>query len=90
MDLKQWNRRWLLYIIDKWSRYTVSVCINRKKASNVIDTLMQRWVAVFGVMGSIMTDNRGEFSSDKTREGMLMLNVRLITTAAESFPKRTL
>ena len=84
MDLKQWNGRWILHIIDMWSRYTVSVLINRKRPSNVIDALMQRWVAVFGVMGSIMTDNGGEFSSDETREVMSMLNVRLITTAAES------
>ena len=84
MDLKQWNGRWILHIIDMWSRYTVSVLINRKKPSNVIDALMQRWVAVFGVMGSIMMDNGGEFSSDETREVMSMLNVRLLTTAAES------
>ena len=84
MGLKQWNGRWILHIIDMWSRYTVSVLINRKKPSNVIDALMQRWVAVFGVMGSIMTDNGGEFSSDETREVMSMLNVRLLTTAAES------
>ena len=52
MELKQWNGRWILQFIDMWSRYTVSVLINRKKPSNVIDALMQRWVAVFGVMGS--------------------------------------
>ena len=68
MDLKQWNGRWIVHIIDMWSRYTVSVFINRKKVSNVIGALMQRWVAFFGVMGSIMTDNRSEFSSDETQE----------------------
>ena len=31
-----------------------------------------------------MTDNGGEFSSDEMREVMSILNVRLITTAAES------
>ena len=45
---------------------------------------MQRWVAVLGVMGSIMIGNGDEFSSDETQEVMSMLNVRLITTAAES------
>ena len=35
-------------------------------------------------MGSIMTDNGGEFSSDEMREVMSVLNVRVITTAAES------
>ena len=67
-----------------WSRYTVSVFIQRKRSNDVINALMQRWVAVFGVMESIMTDNGGEFSSDEMREVMSILNVRLITTAAES------
>ena len=31
-----------------------------------------------------MTDNRGEFNSDEMREIMSILNVRVITTAAES------
>lgn len=84
MDLKQWNGRWILHIIDMWSRYTISVFINRKRPGNVLDALMQRWIAVFGLMGSIMTDNGGEFSSEEIREVMSILNVRLITTAAES------
>ena len=84
MDLKQWNGHWILHIIDMWSRYTVSVFINRKKPSDVIDALMQRWIAVFGTMGSIMTDNGGEFSSDEMREVASILNVRLITTATDS------
>ena len=67
-----------------WSRYTVSVFIQRKRSSDVINALMQRWVAVFGVMESIMTDNGGEFSSDEMREVMSILSVRLITTAAKS------
>ena len=45
---------------------------------------MQRWIAGFGIMGSIMTDNVGEFSSDEILEVMSVLNVRVITTAAES------
>ena len=84
MDLKQWNGHWILHTIDMWSRYIVSVFINRKKPSDVIDALMQILIAVFGTMGSIMTDNDGEFSSDEMREVAAILNVRLITTAADS------
>ena len=84
MDLKQWKGRWILHMIDMWSRYTISVFINRKRPSDVINALMQRWVGVFGVMGAIMTDNGGEFSSDEMREVMSILDVRVITTAAES------
>ena len=84
MDLKQWKGRWILHIIDMWSRYTISVFINRKRPSEVINALMQNWVGVFGVMVSILTDNGGEFNSDEMREVMSILNVRVLTTAAES------
>ena len=84
MDLKQWNGRWILHIIDMWSRYTISVFINRKRPSDVVNALMQNWVGVFGVMGSMMTDNGGEFNADEMREVMSILNVRVLTTAAES------
>ena len=84
LDLKQWNRSWILHIIDMWSRYTASVFINRKKSSNVLNALMQKWIGDFGIMGSIMTDNGDEFSSDEMLEVMSVLKVRVITTAAES------
>ena len=84
MDLKQWKGRWILHIIDMWSRYTISAIINRKRPSDVVNALMQKWIGVFGIMGSIMTDNGGEFSSDEMREIMSILNVKVITTAAES------
>ena len=84
MDLKQWNDRWILHIIDMWSRYTLSVFVTRKKPSNVIDTLMTHWVGKFGVIGALMTDNGGEFNSDEMREVASILNVQLCTTAGES------
>ena len=84
MDLKQWNGHWILHIIDMWSRYTVSVFVNRKKPSDVIDALMERWISVFETMGSIMTDNGGELSSDEMREVASFLNVRFFTIAADS------
>ena len=84
MDLKQWNGHFILHIIDMWSRYTFSVFINRKNPSDVIDALRQRWIAVFRTMASIMTNNGGEFSSDEMREVASILNVRLITAAADS------
>ena len=77
MDLKQWNSRWILHITDMWSRYTLSIFIDRKKQSNVIDNLMTHWIGKFGVMGALMTDNDGEFSSDEMREITSILNIQL-------------
>ena len=84
MDLKQWNHRWILHIIDMWSRYTVSIFIDSKQPSNVIDALMTHWIGRFGVMGALMTDNGGEFNSNEMREVASILNVTLCTTSGES------
>ena len=84
MDLKQWKSRWILHTNDMWSRYTMSIFIDRKKPSNVIDNLMTHWIGKFGVMGALMTDNGGEFSSDEMREITSVLNIQLCTTAGES------
>lgn len=81
MDLKQYKGRWILHMIDMWSRYTVCVFISREQLSNVIDALMKNWVGMFGIMRALMTDNGGEFNSDETREITSMLNVHLYTTA---------
>ena len=80
MDLKQWNGRWILHIIDMWSRYTLSVFVDRKKPGNIIDALTTQWIGKFGVMKSLITDNGGEFNSDEMREIMSILNVQLCTT----------
>ena len=49
MDLKQWNGRWILHIIDMWSRYTVSVFISRKKAKQCPHAEMGRCFWSYGV-----------------------------------------
>ncbi|XP_071114334.1 uncharacterized protein [Haliotis cracherodii] len=58
MDLKKWGSRWILYLVDMWSRLTISVFIQRKTPSEVIDKIMTHGIgAGFGVMQAILTDN---------------------------------
>ena len=84
MDLKQWNGKYILHMIDMWSRYTISVFIDRKKTTSIVEKLLTHWIGIFGVMKSILTDNGGEFSSDEMREVASILNVHVCTTAGES------
>lgn len=84
MVLKQLNDHWILHIIGMWSRYTVSPFVDRKEPEKIIDELMREWVGKFGVMGSLMTENGGEFNSDEVRELASILNIQLCTTSAES------
>ena len=51
-----------------WSRYTVSVFIDRKRPSDITDAMMTHWIVKFGIMKLVLTDNGGEFNSDELRE----------------------
>ena len=84
LDLKHWENGFILHIIDVWSRYSMSVFISRKLPQLVIDNLMKRWIAVFGTMKAIMSDNGGEFTADVIKEVASMLGVRLLTTAGNA------
>ena len=81
MDLKNWGNRWILHLINMWSRLTVSVFMDRKRPSDVIDNIMLHWEQV---LTSVLPDNGGEFSSDKMREVCSILNVQINTSAAYS------
>ena len=71
-------------MIDVWARYTISVLINRKGPSDIIDAMMAHWIGKFGVMKSVLTDSGGEFNSDEMRKVESILNIQVCTTAGES------
>ena len=85
MDLKKWSDgRHILHIIDLYSRYSVSTFITRKTPTCVINKLMLEWIRIFGIMESLFFDNGGEFTSHEISEVASELNVRIMTTGAES------
>ena len=84
MDLKIWDGKYILYMIDMFSRYTVATVIPRKKPNEVVDSVFKHWVKYFGVPGCIMTDNGGEFTGEEIRRVTSYLNVYKDTTAAEA------
>ena len=85
MDLKKWGNKWILHMIDMWSRFSVSFFVDRKRPSDIINKIMASWVgAGFGMMKSVLTDNGGEFSFDEMREVCSILDVQTLTTAAFS------
>merc|ERR1711954_623121 len=85
MDLKTlYTGQWILYMIDVFTRYTMAKLISRKLPSTIIEQLIQRWIAIFGVMGGIITDNGGEFTADELKEVGSLLDMRILSTGAES------
>ena len=45
---------------------------------------MEHWVRYSGIPEGVLNDNGGEFTADKIREVKSVLNVKDLTTAAES------
>ena len=85
MDLMRCDERWILHLIYICSRLTVSVFVDRKKLSCIIDSIMTHWFGDgFEIKGTIMSDNGGEFNYDEMREVASILNVEVCTTAANS------
>jgi hypothetical protein len=84
IDLKLWKGKHILYMIDMWSRLTVATVIKRKFPTEVIDAIMEKWVAYFGVPGAILNDNGGEFTAMEVREAKNVLNIDDDTTGAHS------
>ena len=84
IDLSFYKNHIILHMVDMWSRLSVSVQIQRKKPSEVVQAIMRNWIAYFGVPGSILNDNGGEFTADEIRELKSILNVHDLTTGSES------
>jgi transposase InsO family protein len=84
MDLKIWEGKYILYMIDSFSRYTVATVIPRKKPNEVVDAIFKHWVKYFGVPHTVMTDNGGEFTGEEMRNVTSYLNVYKDTTGAEA------
>lgn len=84
IDLSFYKDYTILHMIDMWSRLSVATVIKRKKPCEVIEGIMQKWIAYYGTPGSILNDNGGEFTSEEIREVKSILNIHDLTTGAES------
>ena len=85
MDLKVLkNGKYILYIIDVFSRFTTAKLINRKKPESVIDAVMEKWVSTHGTPTRFITDNGGEFCNEELQLCSSKLNIIHKTTGANS------
>ena len=84
IDLSFYKGTPILHMVDMHTRLTVSVRLNSKRPSEVIEKIMQKWVAYYGLMGAILSDNGGEFTSEELTEMKSMLDIVNLTTGSES------
>ena len=91
LDLKDFkdpenkDNRYILYMIDMFSRMTVGVFIPDKNPETIANKILKHWIgAGFCLMQFIHSDLGGEFINELMTEVAEYLNVRLTTTAASS------
>ena len=88
MDLKEWDKssehRYILHLIDAFTRYLQSVFLNKKSSSLVTEKVMTHWVRIFGTPSRIWSDNGGKFSSEEMQDLSDNLGIEVSTGAAFS------
>ena len=84
MDLKSWQDKYFLVMVDMATRYCNACVIKSKNASVIVEAVMRYWIALFGAPKKFLTDNGGEFSNNEFRSMGENFNIEIMCTAAES------
>ena len=84
MDLKMFNGKWILHLIDHVSRFSAASYVTSKKADEIISKIFKTWISIFGPPQKFLTDNGGEFLNNEFIQLCESFNIVVMTTAAES------
>ena len=80
-DAKVHNYKFILYMIDAFTRQTVGVFIRDKKPATVVHNLMLHWVTVYGRPARMWSDVGGEFNNETMRQAGEALGMKVETGA---------
>ena len=83
IDIKFYHGIPLLHLIDCCTRFSTTVHLTSKQANVVVESIFSQWITIFGAPGTFISDN-GEFGNEEFKAAAEALNIRVITTAAES------
>lgn len=69
---------------DIATRHWNARVIYSQEAEVIIDGIVRNWIALFGVLKKILTDNGGEFNNNNFRSMCENFNIEVMCTAEES------
>jgi hypothetical protein len=75
------NKKFVLYITDAFTKYTVVTAITMKDTETVADTIYRDWFSKFGIPAQIHTEGCKEFVNKLSAELFQLLNVNHMKTS---------
>ena len=84
MDLKHYQGKILLHIVDDFTRLSASTVIPNRQLKTTIKYIFKSCISVFGSPAKFLTDNCGEFANCTFTSMCESLGILIKTTAAES------
>ena len=84
MDLKFYQQKIILHLIDHATRLSSCVRIPSKEPKHVIKAIFSHWISIYGTTEKFLTDNGGEFVNNDFLDMCEQLNITVKTTGAES------
>ena len=84
MDLKQYNSKIILHLVDLCTRLSAACLIPNKKPSTIVNAIFKIWISVYGSPIKFMSDNGGEFANAEFLSLCESLGITVKTTPAES------
>ena len=84
LDLKFYNGKIILHLIDHVSRFSAAAVVKSKKPNEIIAKIFRCWISLFGPPKRYFHDNGGEFVNAEFLELCDSFNIVVLTTAAES------
>ena len=84
MDLKYFDGKIILHLVDHLTRFSTAAVSKPKEPKEIVSAIMRSWVSVFGPPQKFLMDNGGEFANETMIDFAENMNIRILTTAAES------
>ena len=84
MDLKFYDSKIILHMIDHATRFSMAASVPNKKPDTIVKAMFNKWIGIFGAPEKFLTDNGGEFVNKELVELAESFGMIIQTTAAEA------
>ena len=84
LDLKFYNGKILLHMIDHATRLSASSIVPNKRPETIVKHMLSNFIQIYGSVESFLSDNGGEFINQSFLELCDLFGIKIKTTAAES------